>query len=389
MIDLNSEKAVSPLILIGGSTRAAAFSAVRAGFSPICCDRYNDLDTTRVAKAFPVKSYPEDLISLTAHIPSAPLVYVGALENWPDLIDSLAERHEVWGMTGENLRKSRDPASLHEVQRFSRAPILEARTANDPPPADGTWIRRPLKGSGGQGISVWDEAAAGMKLTEDCIFQKKVDGMSCSAVFLAAAEQGDVQFVGVTQQLIGQPEFGVSGFVWCGNIGPIALPIEVEHLIRRIGNVLKWKCGMRGMFGVDFILDAQNQVWVTEVNPRYPASAELLEWSTHQPLLWMHANCFADPGHPLPRWKGPNLAHFLGKAVVYATEAMTVGSAAQSLAANVDPWKFPVAADIPVPGTALQPGEPILTVFAQSDTADGCRELLVHQAAELTVRLRG
>ena len=67
-------------------------------------------------------------------------------------------------------------------------------------------------------------------------------------------------------------------FNYCGNIGPITLPVPVRNILQGIGDTLAVKAGLRGVFGIDFILEGKTPVPV-EVNPRYTASVEVLEES--------------------------------------------------------------------------------------------------------------
>jgi hypothetical protein len=55
-------------------------------------------------------------------------------------------------------------------------------------------------------------------------------------------------------------------------------------------------CGLRGLFGVDFLLrDAVP--WLAEINPRYPASTEIYELAWNVPLLhWHQVACEAFDG---------------------------------------------------------------------------------------------
>src|SRR4051812_13322899 len=49
------------ILIVGGSTRAAADSVRRAGWHPICADRFADIDLKNAAEVIPVRNYPESL----------------------------------------------------------------------------------------------------------------------------------------------------------------------------------------------------------------------------------------------------------------------------------------------------------------------------------------
>src|SRR5262249_25634739 len=58
-----------------------------------------------------------------------------------------------------------------------------------------------------------------------------------------------------------------------------------------IGRLLVKSLGLRGLFGVDFVLEG-GRPWVVEVNPRYTASVEILELAGHRSFLREHAAAF-------------------------------------------------------------------------------------------------
>jgi uncharacterized protein len=367
------------LLIVGASTRAAAFSALRAGWHPVCLDRFADADLQSRAVVQRIAPYPKGLNEAVQAIPPCPAIYVGGLENSPETVQVLSRCHELWGNSGEALSGSRDPRRVAETLKLGQVNVPEWRDADDPPPRDGNWLIRPLNGTGGRGIRVWSEETAGeATLGEPHGFQRRIEGTSCSAVFVAPEEAGDIRFVGVTRQLIGEAACHAAPFQWCGNIGPVSLSIPVEHLIRRAGNVLKWKLGLRGIFGVDFIVDADDVPWVTEVNPRYPASAELLEFATGDALLAAHARCFSELIPDLPDRIVPPEEAYLGKAILYAPHPITVSDELAS--GNGDPlFRFPDRADLPAPGETFAPGDPVCTLFATGSSVERCWERLQEQ----------
>ena len=99
--------------------------------------------------------------------------------------------------------------------------------------------------------------------------------------------------VGVTRQLIGESWLGAHGFQYAGSIGPLPIHQATRETIARIGEVLTTRFELRGIFGVDFILDGE-RVWTLEVNPRYTASVEIVERATGLPAVAMHAAACAE-----------------------------------------------------------------------------------------------
>jgi len=376
------------LIIVGASTRAAAFSAIRAGFRPVCFDAFADVDLCANALVEPLPDDPGALEAALNRWPELPVMYTGGLENRPDFLSVIAASHALWGNPAEVVAAVRDPFRLVEPARLSRIGFPEITGAESPPIADGSWLLRARAGAGGRGILPWTEDNRGSELLrEPHYFQKRIAGESHSALFLAEREIGDVRFLGLTRQLIGLPESHADEFQWCGNIGPVTLPVPVEAVIRRFGNVLKWKFGLVGLFGVDLIISPEGDPWVTEVNPRYPASIELFEHSLGIPLLADHARCFVPGGIADSGWKRCHPGSYLGKGILYSPVQRTLTFPLGD-ARTVPVDQFPGSADLPQPGTLLVPGTPVCTVFSEAPTIDGTLSRLKEKLQSVSARIR-
>ncbi len=96
--------------------------------------------------------------------------------------------------------------------------------------------------------------------------------------------------IGVSEQLIGLAALSAGPFAYCGSIGPIAVGgVGSSRQIAQTGEVVACAFGLRGLFGIDLLLDQGTGVaWPTEVNPRYTASVEIYEWVFGLPLLQWH-----------------------------------------------------------------------------------------------------
>jgi predicted ATP-grasp superfamily ATP-dependent carboligase len=168
--------------------------------------------------------------------------------------------------------------------------------------------------------------------------------------------------IGVTRQLAGCHWAGVDGFRYVGSIGPVPLPAAVRREFQRIGSCLATAFPLRGLFGVDTIVNADG-VWTLEVNPRYTASVEILE----RALGWsgVELHCRACDG--LPSDLSSRIARrplLFGKAVIFAREDAVVGERlTQWLDSNAAACASHVFADLPAQGSRLSAGHPVLTVL--------------------------
>ena len=66
-----------PLIIIGASARAAAFSAYRAGYTPYWLDQFGDEDLRQRFRGEIITGYPKEAIALIGKAPDAPFIFTG------------------------------------------------------------------------------------------------------------------------------------------------------------------------------------------------------------------------------------------------------------------------------------------------------------------------
>lgn len=358
------------VFILGASTRAAAFSAYRAGLDPVCIDQFADADLRAMAEVHPVESL--SLAANDAHSPitrafsdrvDLPILYAGGIENQPELLQHLESQHTLWGAPSAAIQRVRHPQQLADGMAQVKQRMLPVRMDSDPPPRDGTWIMKPLASGGGRGVCVWDTSAM-PPLHESHYFQQRVHGRVYSALFLADIEPGDVRFIGLTRQLVGCPELHAGPFAWCGNIGPAFLPVEVEFLVRRWGNIVKWKFGLTGLYGIDFIVDEAGQPWLLEVNPRLTGSVEILELACGLTLLADHVACYDSHAAAIAReFAAPPVSaedERLGRAILYAPYRLRSKIPTPTA---IDWATIPSIADIPTYDSVIEPGQPVCSVY--------------------------
>lgn len=366
------------VLVLGASTRAGVFSVLRAGFEPYAIDQFADADLRALTTVEPVeslsiatKSTKNPVLSAIQKYSDIPILYAGGMENQPQLLEHLERGHLIWGADRAAIEQVRQPKHLADGLAHVRQRVLPVQVGNDPPPRDGTWLVKPIASAGGRGIAVWDESAPHDKLDGKHYFQKRVEGPVYSALFIAEKTPGDVRFVGLTRQLVGCPELHAGQFAWCGIVGPAILPVEVEFLIRRWGNILKWKFGLSGLYGIDFIVDEAGAPWLIEVNPRMTGSVEILELACGMQLLADHVACYDSSAASFAREFAapppPPQDDRLGRAILYAPYRLKSHiPLPQPVVWNTAP---PVA-DIPEPGSVIEAGQPVCSVYAWGADVD-------------------
>jgi predicted ATP-grasp superfamily ATP-dependent carboligase len=358
--------------VVGVSARAAVQSLLRAGFQAWAVDLFGDADLRRWAdvQAVAAAEYPQGLAGVAVQRPRSRLLYTGGLENYPELLAALAEVHHLVGNGPATVRDVRDPWLL-----ASRFPEVFPPTIapGQVCPSSGRWLNKPVCSGGGVGIR-W--AYAGEIPGPDRYLQLYVRGVSASAVCW------DGRCLGVTRQWHGCRWLHSAGLLWCGNIGPWIDDPPLLHFCRLWCQRLHQAFGLVGLWGFDLIRGAQ-EIRIVEINPRYPASAEVLEWAYHHPLLRGH---WPDTLERItPQWR-------IAKAIYYAPWDLVFppsGPWQVALDGSVDPWRWSGYADIPPAGTLIPQGRPVLTLLVRAPTEWACVRQLRLQVAQLDALLVG
>jgi predicted ATP-grasp superfamily ATP-dependent carboligase len=363
------------LLILGASCRAAAFSALRAGFQPRCADYFADRDLAAVCPVDSVDSHHpvQQIVTLAESLSRTPWFYTGGIENHPDCVERIARRHSLWGADADTLRAVRDPIRVFDALDRRGIPVPPVTLDHRKLPRDGSWLIKPLRSAGGRGVQLLTDRINHNALS--CYFQRRVRGSSFSALFIGG-KSGAV-FVGVTRQLIGIAGFP---FAYRGSIGPLLTTQDLNSKLLRLGNALALDFGLVGWFGVDYIVHGGDP-WPVEVNPRYPASLEIHELATGRALLLEHrrvcdgtAHCAAVMSRPARR-----LPRVVGKLIVYAPRALVAPNFMCDDDHPADLFAVPAIADIPWPGTRFNRGDPVMTIMATGESPAECRSRLLQR----------
>lgn len=355
-----------PIIILGASARAAAFSAARGGFRPWAADLFADADLARLCPAARIARYPCDFVAAARGAPRGAWLYTGGLENYPRVIERIAAERTLYGSVGAPLRRVRDPRQLAKVLEAVGLPFPAVRLSSTGLPRDGSWLRKGLRSSGGSRVESWDEANRAPAEMRGWYFQARVAGSAHAAAFLAAG--GESRLLGITRQYIGgDNELGdVSGaapFHYAGSIGPLEVDPEVRRQLQRLGEVLAGEFGLVGLCGVDFVLE-EDRVWPIEVNPRYPSSVEVLERALGFSAIQLHvAACRHQELPEIARFASSG--RVAGKAILFAKAPLELDDTMQrKLAAESRLQMPPLLADIPSGPNKFTTASPIVTVLA-------------------------
>jgi predicted ATP-grasp superfamily ATP-dependent carboligase len=375
------------VLIVGASVRAAAYSALRAGLEPRGVDLFCDADLINRCncRRLPNSQYPDGLVDFLQNGCPSPWMYTGALENRPSLIRKMVRLQPLWGNCAQVLTRVRSPFAVEAWLRDRGLPCPRHRRSTHES-LDGRWLIKPMASAGGRGIDWWSSSTT--TLSGDKVYlQEFIDGESCAAVYVG--DGGRATLLGVTQQLTGEPWLNAAAFHYCGSVGPMLLKTATQQAFERLGLALVQGFRLRGLFGVDCVL-AGGVPYPVEINPRYTASVEVLEYATGVAALALHRDAFGDQseaacgGRTRQLHESPTMC--VGKAILFARETVAFpnnGPWCEALDPAFHVNTLPPFADIPHAGQKISARQPILTMFARATSMAACVDQLQRIAQDL------
>jgi predicted ATP-grasp superfamily ATP-dependent carboligase len=214
-------------------------------------------------------------------------------------------------------------------------------------------------------------------------YQEFVEGTALSGVFVATATK--CRLLGITKQLLGREWDGPTDFAYVGSVGPLDVAEFGGSQWRRLGAALVEKCGLRGVFGVDAVLK-DDKIWPIEVNPRFPASAEILERAENKlSVVGLHLDAFGGREFHHARPSANRSLPVHAKAIVWARDATNI---TESMIDDIMHRRStmpddvgPKYADVPRSGVIAK-GHPILTVFTCGGSVKSVEQSLRQEIIE-------
>lgn len=374
-----------PILVVAVSARALAEAVVRSGRPVIAVDLFGDADTRAAATAHAVVPGSlddgPDLAAVIAagerlaatHGEPAGVIVGSGFEHRPEALAELGERWPLIGSPPEAVAAVKDPGRLATLCADLSIPHPEIAAT---PPADPTgWLVKRAGGSGGGHVAPAAAATADASQA-DHYWQRRVDGRAMSATILC--DSGGAHLIGFCTAAFAPTP--AQPYRFGGLAGPVAVDPNLASEITAAADRLARVTGLRGLVGLDLIVDGARW-WLIEVNPRPTAALDVLDRGS-PPLMALHlAACGAMPATgersamgAAPAWTPP--ATTAATALVYAPRDGV------AITADWPDW----AADRPLPGTAIPAGAPICTVRAEGDDA-GARTTLLELRARSAMTL--
>jgi predicted ATP-grasp superfamily ATP-dependent carboligase len=356
------------------SGRSLAAAARRAGFRPLVADLFNDADTLALAdRAVKLSGSLQDgitgtrivaeLIELAGDDKPVAVIYGSGFERNPEMIAAIAERFTVAGNSAQTVRMVKDPAGLARMCMELGIPHPDIRF--EVPDCPEAWLTKMTGGAGGSHV----KRANGDITDGGRYFQRFIPGRNLSALFLADGKHAHI--AGFSRQWSSPSQ--TTPFRYGG---AVRLRRYDREKTAKIGNwltALTGRTGLVGLCSADFI-DGNGGPVLIEINPRPGATLDIFDCEA-TPVLRQHLLAVMGSNISMPAYKGS-----AASAIAYTARAI-------SAFPQVD-WPA-LTADHQLPGTALQAGDPVCTVFATAASAAAAERAVKHRVKQLGVNWRG
>lgn len=361
-------------LIVSISSRALASSARQAAYNICIADCYTDEDTRGMAESFfqldyeengfnltPLKKYLQNLVSLN---PDIKIVVGSGFELNPEQIIELNDYIPVISNSKETIDliiKPRRFFGLLDKHAIRYPDVSYTRPAN----IEGYLSK--FVGSVG-GLHVNWAAKTGKKLKREFYYQKYISGVVYSAVFLANGNE--TKIVGFNRQLQSK-DFLNTPFLYQGAINLKESEVENKQEIEEIVNTITKETNLKGLCGIDYIVDENNEVYVLEINPRPPSTFELHE--VKGSLFDNHLSCFKDNRIEQTQ-KVTDSSKLRGYVILYAKQDWLIHKGI-----NWPSW----VKDKPKENQKITVSSPVCTIHAEENTVDKVKGILFNRLHEI------
>ena len=380
------------------SARMLAEAAARDGHRVVALDLFGDLDTRRASAQwlpigcdgslqFDAARVLEALRHVARDVDGGVVGWIpgSGFEGHAELLEASAQVLPLIGTSADAVRRVRDPRQFFGA--LAAHGIAHPAVQTDAPADPRGWLLKDAQACGGWHIrdaaapprpparavqdssrdasqhiapadAPGDSRDAAPGAADDArdashYYQRTMPGMPMSATFIA---NGSEALLFGFNALRVRP-FGAHPFVYCGCVGPVAVPAAVARQVGDAVRLLSAEFGLRGWCSLDFVRDG-DAIGVLEINPRPPASLALY---ARRGLI--DAQLRACLHSELPR-TAASAARVGGSEIVYARRPLQLDEAG---ARRIADW--PDAHDLPAAGARFEAGDPVCSLGAEAASA--------------------
>ncbi len=329
-------------------------------------DLFGDADThaichDRVVKVERLSNIPEHRDYISRHEWT---LFAGGLESHPQIAQKISKWSKPAFTSLDSILAVTDPQQINRAMIESGVDkyLLKKRPASFPA------VRKILSGSG-QAKLVNCQLELKHEFADDTAFQSLINGDSVSLIFCSNQQQ--TELLGGSFQL-------VESMQWTGSISGLYLTDHETQSATEFAKSLAEITGLTGLFGIDFIRNEEG-LWPVDINPRIPASAEVIGChviQTHLSAFGIESNCSAED---------PALSQ--GKLVLFNDTHLPITFYRKRIscfpARDEDSLATTSIADIPQEDQIIEPDCPILTVFDHGKDASSVKRNLYRLRKQL------
>lgn len=357
-------------LIISQSGRALARSAKQAGIDTHVIDLFADDDTkestlsNHLINSFSMAQDQKTLLQLVnnylADKPELGIVIGSGFEDKLDMLMQLQQISSVLGNYYHVVKQVKNPITLREtLQKFSLP--YPNYIDRDPGVSKGTFLLKEIGGCGGSHVKVYKKS---MAIRGSHYLESFLEGKNYSATFIANGESCYLLGFNETWTCSGNRNFTFAGAASNASL-PARLGQQVTEAVKHLATLFK----LRGLCGLDFIIQKTGQYAILEINPRPTATFEL--YDDQGSLFKQHLAALN--GHKIRKKEMPirqGLSRALG--ILYAGKNIVV-----------PPMKWlDWVTDRPNPGRLITRGMPVCTVHATGVGIENTKQQLMCRLAE-------
>ena len=411
------------ILIVGASGRFLAASALAAGYVVSVADLFGDFDTRLICeqsgkfrlikdrrstpKSLKIESLKclskrggeltsenrtqfFELESLGADV----VIFAGGAENHPEFFGSqFLTPAYIAGPSATSIERLLSSKAINQAckDHSIRRPltICSSVQTNLIEELNKDWLQKQIRSGGGLQTRRWDGVAA-IDFSKGDYLQEFVDGETVSGCYICSRHKDRTKTDRTKTRLLGacvqQTNFAKNDFRYRGSVGPMILLEEEYHEMARVGRCIAEAFKLVGVFGIDFIRGSQG-ICMIDINPRVPASAELIERSRRKydpTFTIVGAHLAASMQHQLPTPAEISNEYLNSKTIIYlpANRQLKVDVGLVDYFQNQS-----YISDVPMLGSKIEANHPLVTVHAEAGDAEALKVKSDQRIAELWQRL--
>ena len=393
------------ILVVGASGRFAAASALAAGHAVSVVDLFGDLDTRQIceqssellpnsenrvlSKAMKIESLRSltrgsQVLNAEAQkrfheieaLNADTVIFTGGAENYPEFFSSqFLPKANIAGPAADSIARLLSSAAIqqvcidHDIRRPRSICYLDQM--NKIENTNTVWLKKQVRSGGGLQTYRWDGVAE-IDFGSGGYLQEFIKGDTISGCYIATNGDGptETSFLGACKQHQNPCQ---NDFRYHGSVGPIRLSKDECREMARGGQCIAEEFQLAGVFGIDFVRGDQG-LYLVDINPRIPASAELIERSRRvdeSTFTIVEAQLDACVLNQLPARVEISNQNQYSKTIIYLPAERRLNVEAGSIKYFQSRSYF---SDVPDLASKIEPHHPLVTVHAKANETKSLKE---------------